>query len=229
MPSQEQISAHLDGEGGPELRARIAADKLARRELARYARNDQLLREAVESALGPANHHSAEILPFRGRPQRNPLWALPSIAAAAVVALAVGLGPYLIKPAGLVTGTTSAAKASVALNQTLSTVPSGVAAPAGGGLVKVNLSFKSKDGNYCRVFSAGWRAGHGAGVACFDGGAWRLKAWDPTQAGPVQGYETAGGLDSPSISNAIDKLGLVEGLDQAAETAALRSHWAPRR
>lgn len=228
-PTSDYASAHLDGEAEPDIRAWVGTDPAARSELSRYARNDQLLREAVEMALGPVLPNEGVVVPFPARPKRTLYWGAPGLAAAAVVVFAIGFGPYLTGPSPLVSGSGSELKASVALNHALSTARSGFAASAGGGVVTVNLTFKSGNGEYCRMFAAGSKAGHGVGVACLEDQSWRMKAWDPTQAGPSEGYETAGGVDSQVITAAVDKLKVTESLDADAELAAIRSHWSASR
>jgi hypothetical protein len=69
------------------------------------------------------------------------------------------------------------------LAQALNTQTSGQAA----GPVRVNLSFKTASGVYCRTFQASGRSPI-AGVACRDPDAWRVRAVSPASPSAAGDY-----------------------------------------
>jgi hypothetical protein len=94
-----------------------------------------------------------------------------------------------------------------------------------GGAVKVGLSFKAKDGRYCRTFQSA--ADRLAGLACRHDGRWLAQTttgWAPQAAAD---YRTAASAVPPAILAAVDAMSSGEVLDAAAERAARDRGWKP--
>lgn len=88
-----------------------------------------------------------------------------------------------------------------------------------GGAVRVAMTFRSRDGNLCRGFTASGLAS----VACRTEGGWRLRYAAP--AAPQAGdYRQAGG-DTGQM-DFIQSIIAGEPLDRAAETKARADRWA---
>ena len=87
-----------------------------------------------------------------------------------------------------------------------------------GGTVRVALSFKDRDGDYCRSFAAT----NLSGVACRDAEGWQLRYASPA---PVQktDYRTAG--TDTAQAEVISVMISGEPLDRASEAAARKVGW----
>jgi hypothetical protein len=108
-------------------------------------------------------------------------------------------------------------KLALALSEQLSG-----AAPAGS-QVRIGLSFKSKEGNYCRSFALG----DTAGLACRNGAGWTIPVLSDGVRDVPGAYRRAGNGMPEAVIAAIDER--IDGLslDAAAEQAAQQKGWAP--
>jgi hypothetical protein len=93
--------------------------------------------------------------------------------------------------------------------------------PAAGDALRLGVSFRAKDGGYCRSFTLDGNAG----LACREQGQWRiplLAEGEPAQAGD---YRQAGSALPAAVLDAIDQR--IEGaaLDAEAERAARARGW----
>jgi hypothetical protein len=105
------------------------------------------------------------------------------------------------------------------LSAALDNQPSGSASDTD---YRIGLSFRAKNGSYCRTFSAGGNAG----FACNENAQWRVRALDaggPQAAGGD--YRMAGSELPPGILAAIDDVMEGEALDQQQERAARDRGW----
>jgi hypothetical protein len=87
--------------------------------------------------------------------------------------------------------------------------------------VKLGTSFQARDGSYCRSFTLGATGG----LACRDGGQWRipvLAEGEPEQAGA---YRQAGSALPAAVLDAIDQRIAGAALDAQAERAARDRGW----
>jgi len=87
--------------------------------------------------------------------------------------------------------------------------------------VLIGLTFKARDGNFCRSFTMG--ATRTAGLACRVGGDWQVRATDTV---PASGQmQQASSALPPAILGAVESR--IEGvaLDAEAERAAQRGGW----
>jgi hypothetical protein len=89
------------------------------------------------------------------------------------------------------------------------------------GAVRVGVSFAARDGGYCRSFVMG----ASAGLACHEGGQWRIPVLTEagTQAEGV--YRQAGTELPPAVLDAIDARIAGKPLDAAGEEAARARGW----
>ncbi|MBQ5946033.1 anti-sigma factor [Massilia sp. ST3] len=92
------------------------------------------------------------------------------------------------------------------------------------GVAQVGISFAARDGSYCR----GFVYGPSAGLACRQGGAWRIPvlAESPSQA--EGSYRQAGSALPPAVLDAIDARIAGAPLDAAGEAAARSRGWEPQ-
>jgi cytochrome P450 len=88
------------------------------------------------------------------------------------------------------------------------------------GAVKVAVSFRDKQGSYCRVFSS--RAADG--IACHDASGWALRR---TQQGstPQRGDYAQAGSPDPDLMAAAQDMMAGQPLDAKAEAAARGAGW----
>lgn len=239
--SDDVLSSYLDGEAGPvlsrEIEAAMQADPELVARMERLGRNDALLREAVDEALGDTPERltqtlqaapPADVLPFPPGTRRARL-PVHHLAAASLAALAAGvvLGVSVAPgPRPLVAASREGVlEAGGRLSAALASTPSGVRAPVGGETLTVALSFRSRDGRMCRQFDLA-RDGHASsGVACRQGRDWRIEGWVAGRPASTGGYQTAGGPDDAAIGAMVDRLGLAQALDRTGEAAAIKAGW----
>jgi hypothetical protein len=88
--------------------------------------------------------------------------------------------------------------------------------------VSIGLTFQTRDGGYCRHFAL--REAQTAGLACREGGEWRIPVTAATQL-HAGGHAQATGAIPPPILSAIEARMAGEPLDAVAETNAAQSGW----
>ena len=235
--SDETLMAYADGELDAVTRAQVDAAlagdaALARRVAAQRALQLQLqssfagvLAEPVpqrllDAARSTAGTASAKVVELRPRPVRR--WQEWGALAAGLLLGALGLqlvqhasSPTVgVRNGGLVAQGTLARSldTQLASNQ-----------PATAG-VKLGLSFRTRDGVYCRSFEL--RDSATAGLACHNGADWQLRVLSPEEKAGGQFRQAATSLP-PAVLQAIE--GSIEGepLDAAAEARARAGQWQP--
>lgn len=90
--------------------------------------------------------------------------------------------------------------------------------------VRIKLTIKDAAGRFCRQFEMN----ASAGLACLDGGAWRIEALSPAHPAPGArsgDYVMADGTPDPAIAVAMERVGLAGLLDREQEAAAIASKW----
>jgi hypothetical protein len=95
-----------------------------------------------------------------------------------------------------------------------------VATQPAGAPVRILLSFRDGEGNFCRGFSSAGQSG----VACRDGRGWRLGKVIGSQLTRTGEYRQAGSADAEVLS-AIQDLAQGPALDQEGERNAIRAGW----
>jgi len=224
---EARIIAWIDGELDPEEAAEVAARVAGDPALTALAERHRQMRLRFAAAFGPIAERPAELRPpapvislaavraereekrkAAAPPKR---WAWPgAIAASLLLGLLVGqqaLGPRAVsdRPNALALDGTIAA----ALDGQLS----GDAGP-----VRVALSFRDKQGDYCRSF-----AGRSlSGVACRDKDGWTLR-YGGQGAAATGDYRMAGADEA--LATAVGGMIAGEPLDRAGEAAARRKNW----
>ena len=151
-------------------------------------------------------------------PRHAPLWAAGA-AGAFVLGLAVGGLGRGASPDGFRVGDDGTI-ADVALVRVLDRSLAADGADEAGRAV--GLTFRDADGRWCRTFSAG-RAGV-AGLACREGGDWRMRALAPFEA-PLSEVRTAAADIPEPVLAAVDAAIAGDALDAAAEVRARDGGW----
>jgi len=248
--SEEMLMAYADGEldlvARAEIEAAMATDPEVRRAIERHRAFGANIRGAYQSvleepvparlaALVATDDATTAELPIvqlaerraerdrrveqaaaaAARP-RLPQWA--AIAASLAIGLLVGLfalrepaAPWEESGAGLV--------ARGDLDQALTTQLAGEADVAA---VRVGISFRNRDGAYCRAFHL-QREAPLAGLACREGGNWRLQVL--AAAARQEGELQPAAAMPMAVLQAVDAAIEGEPLDAAAETAAREADW----
>ena len=225
------IDGELDSKAAAEVAAAVAGDPVlaarvqAQRALA--ARLDAgfaaILAEPVPRAILAATKPPvAEIIDFaasrakrdagapttNGRPAQ---WM--ALAATLVIGIVIGRGtgfgvpPVIVEKGGVLVASGLLAKA---LDVQLASAP-------GDGPTRVMLSFKAKDGRYCRS----WALAEQEGVACRTDDNWRIAAI--VSATPEGNYRMAGG--DTALMASVDAMIAREPLDADEERAAKARGW----
>jgi hypothetical protein len=94
--------------------------------------------------------------------------------------------------------------------------------------VHVGVSFLSNNGDYCRTFMLRDKSAI-AGLACREGGSWRLQvlaATDRATSGSGE-YQPAASSLPPAIQKSVDALIVGDPLDAQGEAAARGKGWRP--
>jgi hypothetical protein len=135
---------------------------------------------------------------------------------AATLVLGTLLGTRLAPPSGGDDRLVASGEIAKALNQQLASAPA-----TGTGAVAVQVSFKARDGRWCRSFSTATSAG----LACREGdGAWALQQV-AAAAAPSGGMRQAASSLPPSVLAAVDAAMAGEALNAEQEKAARDAGW----
>lgn len=245
---EETLMAYADGEldqarraeiaaaieQDPELARRVAAHRSLRAEVAGAFSSviDQPVPDRLRAAArGPVPEEATResrprgnVVQFPARGSRAPgaPWRAREWTAMAASLVLGGLigWQFMARSGGDVTTRGGALVASGELARALDTqLASAQAADAS---VRIGLTFKSKDGGYCRSFVT--RASSAAGLACREGSGWQLaftEAIDPDAGGVRQAASEL----SPSLLKAVEARLDGEMLDAAGEKAARDAAW----
>ena len=87
---------------------------------------------------------------------------------------------------------------------------------------EVGISFRDKDGHYCRTFRTRQNL---AGVACHDNGAWQIAAAGKAAPEPNGAYQPAASAMPDFVRQAVTGMIAGEPLDAAAERKARTAGW----
>ena len=222
----ELLMAYADGELGPieakRVERAIAADPALGEEVTRHralrARLDghfaAVAHEPVPDRLAAMIRASAVDLPTRRHHRRMPAWAPWSGAVAAALVLGLFVGKGLPEQGVVQTRDGqlfAAGSLAGALDHELA---------ANGGAVQMVVSFRDREGRYCRVF----RSQPADGIACHEAKGWALRQTMGGSRASTSSYAQAGSADA-ALMAAAQELMAGEPLDAAAETRARAAGW----
>jgi hypothetical protein len=237
--SDEMLMAYADGEldlvARAEIEAAMARDPEVARAVERHRATAARIRGAYEGVLAESvpdrlaalvsGTGSAPIVDFAAPrsarrlgvgPLRLPAWA--ALAASLALGLFVGM-LVLREPAVPFASVDGALVARGELDTALDSQLASAAAEARA--VRIGLSFRNRDGDYCRTFQLQRDAL--AGLACRSSGAWQLQvlAGAPAPEGEVR---SAAAMPI-AVLRAVDAAIEGDPLDAEAEAAARDADW----
>jgi hypothetical protein len=225
--SDEELIAWIDGELAPEAAARLAEAVERDPALAARAAAHRRLAGRMAAAFGPIAEQPvalprtasapvislAEVRAARAeQARRSRRWALPgAVAASLMVGLLAGRQTMMVAS---VDDRSGALALATPVARALDSQLSGDAGP-----IRVSLSFRGKDGGYCRSFSGQ----HIDGVACRSGDGWQLRYATPASHGPGAGYRMAG--EDAAKAAVVEQLIAGDPLDANGERRARAADW----
>lgn len=226
----ETLMAYADGELDPiaarRVETAIAADPALAAQVDQHRKLTASLRAAFEPvaaapvppAVEAMLRESAKIVPLAPGPVRRerPFW-LGAVAASLVAGLLAG--PLILpRDPGDVTMRDGTAVASGAVAKALGTQLASAQTPDAP--VRVGITFRDDARRYCRTFEAGTTGG----IACAQGGDWRIERLYGGISQQGGAYRQAG---SPAAAMMADAQAMMAGdpLDAAAEKAARDADW----
>jgi hypothetical protein len=223
----ETLMAFADGElSGDErtaVEAALAGDAALRERLETHQRLRSRLSSAFDGALAEpvperlsaaVRPPSAEVVNFADR--RAQKWSTRewgAMAASVAAGLLIGVG-VMTTQAPLITASDGGFEARGALAEALDTQ----LASDESSVVRIGLSFASRDGAYCRTFSV--TRSNTSGLACREGGSWMIAMTAQGGGGEVR---MAGAPEA--ILTAVDELIVGEPLDRSAEEEVRARGW----
>lgn len=229
--TREEMAAFLDGElSGEQAReaeAAIAADPELQRQVQRHralksklsSHFDPILDEPLPAALRdmlPARaQETASVVSIAEARERNAeKRRLPRWSWIAGPALAASLALVVLAPREDGSEGYADARLAGVLDQRL------VAEQAPGDSTRVLLSFRNREGEFCRAFSGS----AASGIACRDDAGWKLEALGEGGAGAGTDYRMAGAGDAQILARA-QAMAQGSALDADQERAARDRDW----
>jgi hypothetical protein len=233
----EMLMAYVDGELDPVAAKRVEraaeADATLAEEIARQRRMRARLRSAFDplaTTLPPeplvemlrASSKVTDIAAVRAKRDRPMLRWLPAggaVAAALALGLVIGRGLPQAEPFAMHDG------ALVARGETAKALDTQLASaqPAGND-IRIVVTFRGADGEYCRAFEAGAQAA----IACRREGGWQVQSLRAASGNATTEYRQAGSASAALMAEAQDMMA-GEPLDAGGERAAIDAHWSRPR
>ena len=223
------IAAALEKD--PALAARVEKHRALRAEVAgAFAAVlsepvPERLRAAAVGSAAPAERVRGNIVQFPTRGTRAPSTAWRArewLAMAASLVLGVVISWRAFSPmnSAPITASNGALVARGALAEALDEQLA--SNPARDGAVKIGLTFKARDGSYCRSFDLS--AGGVAGLACRAGGEWRIPVTASADAAGGDFRQAAGAIP-PAVMQAIEARIAGDALTAPDEAKARDAGW----
>lgn len=229
--SEEMLVAWCDGEldevnrrrvdravaDDPELAARVAAHRQLRETLeGHYA---PIVAEDVPDRFAAMlTQGVTPIAAARSDPARSVRWAGWAISSGVAASLLVGLAIGRLS-GGEDDGVAVRGGHMVAQGMIATALDTQLASAQAGRAVQIGLSFKRKDGGWCRSFNSAAMAG----VACRKGKRWRLEQLVPGSTGSSAYRQAASG--DPRIMAAVEAMAEGAPADAAQEAQAKAAGW----
>jgi hypothetical protein len=231
MTEDDKFFAWLDGEldqaEAAAMEAKVAADPKLTQLAEQHRSLGSRLRAAFEPVaeapvpdrLRAAARPSADIIDFGAAKRRA--WKMPSTpqwtALAATLVIGVFVGTLIQQPNSApveLRGGNVYAAASLdrALDKQLASAPVSD--------VRIGLTFHDRNGDVCRTFNQS----ASSGLACRDGGHWRVKGLFSVAQGQGGDYRMAAGMD-PALAAMVDSTMSGEPFDAAQEKAERDKGW----
>ena len=240
----ETLMAYADGELDTARRAEIAAALEKDPALAARVEQHRALRAEVAGAFAtvlsqpvperlqavaaggtvPAERARGNVVQFPVRGARGPAtpWrAREWFAIAASLVLGILISWRMFSPGADVI---TASHGSLVARGTLATALDQQLAgnQAGDAAVRIGLTFKARDGSYCRSFALS--AGGTSGLACRAGGEWHIPVTASADAAGGDFRQAAGAIP-PAVMQAIEGRIAGDALTAADETKARDAGW----
>ncbi|MFC7537845.1 anti-sigma factor family protein [Sphingomonas sp. GCM10030256] len=229
MTDDPDFYAWLDGEL-PEPQASVMAARVAADPgLAALAEQHRTLAGRLCDAFAPilsaplperlltaAEPWTAEIIPLAQVRARRRQWSVVGLAAAASLAFGLVIGVAMRGGEGSYRSDRGQLAAAGPLDRALDRQFAAAGEQLG---IRMGLSFRDRDGRYCRSFTAEGQSG----LACRGGEDWIIEGL-VRRSGQEQGnYRMAGGQD-PALTAIIDSR-MGEPLDAQTEAQAIERQW----
>lgn len=219
----ERVMAYVDGELDADARQALEAEMAADPGLSAQVAAHRELAGRLGRAYAPVLDEPVPLsLTLAARAANDAPRQMGGRAWAAVAAslvLGVLMGRLVLAPApAIAVGAPAPARTELAkaLDTRLAAEP---------GVVRIGLTFRDAGGRYCRTFES--TPDRLAGLACRDGGGWRVQtatAWSPV-AGPD--YRAAASDTPAAVLAAVDQILKGDALDASQEKAARDAGWRP--
>ena len=235
MVEEEKFFAWLDGELSPEEAAKVEAKVAADPELSKLAAEHRTMTAGLRGAFGAVEAHPIperlqamlkpddKVVSFAdARSKRQARLAQPFWVQAAALAATLAVGVFA--GSQFVGGSSSPVEpkagrlvASASLDRALSAQLASAPATSG---PRIGLTYRDRSGAVCRTFED--RAA--SGLACREGGDWRIRSLFQGAEGQSADYRMASGGD-PRLMEAVDASIVGEPFDAAQEKAAMERGW----
>lgn len=223
MIEERDIEAYVDGELPADRRraveAAIAADPAAAARVKAHRQLGTRLADAFDGVIDEPVPPQLVAAARRKKPPFVPVRLGPPAWAAMAASLAIGFVlARSLAPEPLVESRGGRLVANGLLETALQR---DLAGDAGARPIRIGLSFRARDGRYCRTFGGEQLQG----LACRADGRWAIELAARAPPSPAPDYRQAGVRTAPAVLAAVDAL--IDGppLDAAGERAARDRTW----
>jgi hypothetical protein len=239
MVEDDTFFAWLDGELSPEEAARVEAEVAADPRLSRLADGHRAMTTGLRHAFAQVEAKPvpdwlrrpidgdeqvvdlAEVRSVHAARRAPPIWAqMAALAATLAVGVFAGnvmSGMFTAGPSSPIEAEAGRLVASAELENALYARLASAPAELG---PRIGLTFRDKSGAICRTFEDRTASG----LACREGGDWRIRSLFQAPEGQATDYRMASGPD-PQLMEAVDASIDGEPFDAAEEKAAAERGW----
>jgi hypothetical protein len=251
--TDELLVAYVDDELDPAQRAMVSSVLVSNPALCRRAEEMQLASDLLRDAFplqpeasipapieAAASRLADACVPRSSRPRLESLfqnrWKY-AIAATFVLGVAASASYLVWRP-----GTEATHRPVTALTQigpdtplhgVLESIPSAqvINVPTEDAAVRAVLTFRAKDGRFCREFEVLASSGGSTGIACRDNGGWHAEVLLSAAAAPPDSnyYTPASQPDQPAVAEVVERLIEGDPLSAQEEASVLARGWQVSR